>query len=269
MESSSLVEREADHPRSGPGASRRRLIDTHCHLDLYPDVPAAIRDVDAAGVYTIAVTNTPSVFRPLVALARGASRVRVALGLHPELAARRAAELPLFRELLPDTRYVGEVGLDYVTADAADRAVQRRVLDAILSWCDADGTKVLTLHSRRAADDVVDAVGPQFRGRWILHWYSGSRRTLDRALANGAYVSANAAMLRSAKGRALLAAVPLERVLTETDGPFVQSAAGMPARPTDVAEVAAAMASLWQLSQEVAEAKIATAFRALLGDGAP
>src|SRR5689334_4805517 len=131
-----------------------QLVDTHCHLDLYPDPSRIIHEVNAGGVYTIAVTNTPSVFRPLVALARRAARIRVALGLHPELAHRRQSELPLLLELLPETRYIGEIGLDHVTTDASDRASQRRVLDAILRACDAVGDKVLTIHSRRAADDV-------------------------------------------------------------------------------------------------------------------
>lgn len=243
------------------------LIDTHCHLDLYPEPTDVIREAAAAGVYTIAVTNSPSVFRTLVSLTREASRIRVALGLHPELAARRAAELPLFQELLPETRYIGEVGLDHVTTEPRDRAVQRRVLETILGWCDTAADKVLTLHSRRAADDVVDAVGPQFRGRWILHWYSGSRRTLERALAYGAYVSVNPAMLRSAKGRALVTAVPRERVLTETDGPFVQAADGAPMRPVGVAEVTSGLARLWDVPPHIAQRQVAASFRTLLGDG--
>lgn len=266
-----LPDRGVEEGGAYPGAAPppMRLVDTHCHLDLYPDPRAAVREADAAGVYTVAVTNTPSVFRPLVALTEGAARIRVALGLHPELARRRAAELPLFRELLGETRYVGEIGLDHVTADPADRAAQRRALDMILGWCDAAGDKVLTLHSRRAAEDVVDAVGPAFRGTWILHWYSGSRRTLERALGYGAYVSVNPAMVRSEKGRALLSAVPLERVLTETDGPFVEAHPGARARPADVRLAVEGLAALWGHGADVAAHRIYATFRAALEQGRP
>jgi TatD DNase family protein len=87
-----------------------RLIDTHCHLDLYPDYRAVLDEVERDCIYTIAVTNAPSVFSRCTHLTRDARYVRTALELHPELAAARERELPMFRELLPRTRYVGEVG---------------------------------------------------------------------------------------------------------------------------------------------------------------
>lgn len=94
-----------------------RMVDAHCHLDLYPDYAAILAEIERDGVYTIAVTNAPSVFRRCVEIARRPRFVRVALGLHPELAAARERELDLLPDLLATTRYVGEVGLDYVTQD--------------------------------------------------------------------------------------------------------------------------------------------------------
>src|SRR6266545_758528 len=155
------------------------LVDSHCHLDLYPDVPAAIRRIDAAGVLTIAVTNTPSVFEYLTALVGPAKSIHVAIGLHPELAHERDGELPLFHQLLPRTRYVGEVGLDYVTSDRERRDRQRRALTRIVEWCAEAGGKIVTVHSRRAANDVVDVFGA-FAGTYILHWYTGSIQSLNR-----------------------------------------------------------------------------------------
>jgi TatD DNase family protein len=78
--------------------------------------------------------------------------------------------------------------LDYQTSVEADRSTQRRVLTAIIDYCNAAGGKIVTVHSRRAADDVVDAFGERFRGKYILHWYSGGVRTLRRAVGNGAYI---------------------------------------------------------------------------------
>lgn len=245
------------------------LVDTHCHVDLFPDPAAVVRRAEAAGVYTVAVTNTPSVFDHLVRLV-GASRfVRVALGLHPELAAERAGELPLFEARAAATRYVGEVGLDYVTTVEAERATQRRVLSAIVARCDAAGDKIVTVHSRRAADDVVDAFGMAFRGTYVLHWYSGSARALRRAVANGGYVSVNPAMARSERAMALVAEVPRERVLTETDGPFVE-VGPTPAEPGDVAHAIVGLARLWRVSTDEARATVYANFGAVLrGHDAP
>jgi TatD DNase family protein len=229
------------------------LVDTHCHVDLYPDPVTVIEEIERQRVYTIAVTNTPSVFNRLCELVGTARFVRASLGLHPELAAQRHLELRLFEMLLPRTRYVGEIGLDYQTTIQSERATQRRVLAGIIEQCDAAGGKVVTVHSRRAADDVVDAFGARFRGTYILHWYSGAVGTLRRAMANGAHISVNPAMVRSQRGRALIAEVPRERVLTETDGPFVsvrKSATITPAKPIDVAGVVDELSKLWSVEPQ-------------------
>jgi len=240
-----------------------KLVDTHCHIDLYPDFGRIIDDTERAGVATIAVTNTPSVFRRCVALAQGRKFLRVAVGLHPELVGTRHRELPLLEELLGETRYVGEVGLDYVTRDPTERARQRQVFATILDRCASHGDKVLTIHSRRAADEVVAMLGADFPGTTILHWFSGSSKTLAKAVAQGCFFSINPAMLESAGGRRIIAELPRGRILTETDGPFV-TVAGRSAQPRDVGRVIAGLAQLWEMEREaVADLVWSTFVRAL------
>lgn len=165
------------------------------------------------------------------------------------MASKRAGELRIMWRHLPRTRYVGEVGLDYTDPDPADRATQRRVFEAILARCHESADKVLTVHSRRAADDVVDAIDDGFRGTVILHWYSGSKHTLEKAVNRGFYFSVNTAMVGSKKSLSLMDHVPRERVLTETDGPFVSSSRG-PVQPKDVAFVVGALAQRWRTSEQ-------------------
>jgi TatD DNase family protein len=239
------------------------LVDTHCHVDLYPDPRGVVREVERQRVYTIAVTNTPSVFPRLTEIVGASPFVRVALGLHPELAVERHRELSQFKDLLSRTRYVGEVGLDYQTTVEAERATQRRVLGSIIDQCNAAGGKVVTVHSRRAADDVVEAFGEGFRGTYILHWYSGGVRALRRAVANGAYFSINPAMARSDRGRGLIAEVLRDRVLTETDGPFV-TLANAPAVPHDVAAVIRELSQLWRVGEAEARQIVYRNFASVL-----
>ena len=225
------------------------LVDTHCHVDLFPNPAALVRDIERRRIYTIAVTNAPSVFPRLCEILADASFVRPALGLHPELAVERHRELSQFEQLLTRTRYVGEVGLDYQTTVESERALQRRVLATIIERCDAAGGKVVTVHSRRAAEDVVSAFGERFRGKYILHWYSGGVKALRRAVANGAYFSFNTATMRSDRGMSLVAEVPRERVLTETDGPFV-AFDDEPAQPHRVTAVLEGLATVWGTTAE-------------------
>ena len=240
-----------------------RLIDTHCHLDLYPDPRALASRCEAAGVYTIAVTNTPSVFEHTASLSHGMRYVRPALGLHPELAVQRRGELPQMWELLGRTRYIGEIGLDYRPGNEEERALQRSVFEQILERCDSAGGKILTVHSRGSAEDVVAAVGPSFNGVVVLHWYSGSPGTLDRAVSQGFYFSINPAMCRGKRFRSLLSRIPRDRILTETDGPFV-SVGQRPAEPDDVSAVTGIIAAEWGEDELAVRAEIFDNLRRIL-----
>ena len=217
--------------------SATALVDAHCHFDLFRNPRQVIQEAERNRIYSIAVTNTPSVFDPLQRLTSGLRYVRPAVGLHPELAIQRASELPIFERKLPETRYVGEVGLDYkVEVKPGERAKQRTIFQSILEHCANAGGRILTIHSRRAEADVVAALREYQPGPFILHWYSGSLKTLSSAVAAGAYFSVNAAMVRSRRSRRLIQEIPLDRMLTESDGPFVQLD-GQPARPSSVLEV--------------------------------
>jgi TatD DNase family protein len=230
-----------------------KLSDTHCHLDLYPNPQAVAAAAERARVRTIAVTNAPSVFRRSAQLTHGCEHLRTALGLHPQLAAQRKHEVALFKQLVGETRYIGEVGLDFSTSDAADRRAQQDVFEEILATCAHRG-KVLTVHSRRAADETLDALGSGAAWTVILHWFTGSQRALDRAASIGCFFSVNAGMLRSAAGARIVAALPLDRVLLESDGPFVQ-VDGRPATPMDGARIVEALARLWGVPAEDAASR--------------
>lgn len=239
------------------------LFDTHCHVDLYPDPLEVVRQVERTRTYVIAVTNTPSVFEATQRIAGASKYVRPALGLHPELAVERRGELPLFARLLPQTRYVGEIGLDFVTNDAQTRRTQQLVFNQILEWCSVSGDKILTLHSRRAEKEVIDALGTRFRGKAILHWYSGSLSLVEKALANGLYFSINPAMIRSKRFSELLKLLPRHRLLLESDGPFVQ-VGQRSAQPTDMVEILKFLSDSWMVDITAVVETLSSNFRQLL-----
>src|SRR5258708_1013594 len=108
------------------------LLDSHCHIDLYSDYVDVIDECEQQHIVTIAVTNTPSVYPACERLLDGKRFLRPALGLHPELVQERHNEMNLFKQYATSTRYIGEVGLDYVTNDNEIRTLQRKVFEAIL-----------------------------------------------------------------------------------------------------------------------------------------
>jgi TatD DNase family protein len=240
------------------------LVDTHCHVDLYENPSEIVEEADSRGVYTVAVTNAPFVYQHTANLVAGRRYVRPALGLHPELVHSHGHQTEQFKALLGETRYVGEVGLDYTTTDASVRQKQRDVLDQILAWCAEYGNKIITLHSRRASRDTIAAIGKNYPGRAILHWFSGSAKEVDEASENGLYFSVNAAMVRSKKGQDLISRMPVDRLLTESDGPFVRVGTRA-ATPCDVDQALDGLATIWGVSRREAGARVLTTFRTMLG----
>lgn len=195
------------------------LFDTHFHLDLQPDRIASIHEIEQHQIYTIAVTNLPDLYRK--GLEQFASRyIRLALGFHPELVQQFANQIPLMWDYLPSSRYIGEVGLDF--RNHQSKREQILFFSELIDRCRYDSKKIISIHSRRAVKDVLEIIGPIFRFKPILHWYSGNKSDLIRAIDNGFYFSVNQAMMTSRNFRDLLPIIPNERILLETDSPFVE-----------------------------------------------
>lgn len=246
-----------------------RWVDFHCHLDLYKDHAALIAECDRERVATLAVTTTPKAWPRNRELAAHSAHVRVALGLHPQLVAERESELPLLERYLPDARYVGEVGLDAGPRFYRSFPAQERVFERVLRACAEHGDKVLTVHSVRAVAKVlghIERALPPDRGRIVLHWFTGTQAEARRAVTLGCYFSINAEMLRSPKHRQLVASLPADRILTETDGPFVEIDK-RPVRPREVAAAVEQLAALRSAPVDMMARAILANLRVLLTAG--
>ena len=237
---------------NNPGAINRtglELVDAHCHIDLFPDAKSIVEESEHRKIQTIAVTNAPSVFFHTRDLCRGRNYVHAAVGLHPELAVSHGHELDQMWGHLDETRFVGEVGLDYTTTDEGARQRQRDVFSAILMRCAERGGKIITVHSRRSAADTLAMIGNALPGSIIMHWFSGTTRELEHAAMAGCWFSVNAAMANSRSGQTLISAMPRDRLITETDGPFLKSG-GRGAQPQDVITAIRGLSNLWRSSEQ-------------------
>jgi TatD DNase family protein len=244
------------------------LIDFHCHLDLYDDFPQVVTESDRAGIFTLAVTTTPRAFPRNQELASATKFVRAALGLHPQQVERRANEIGIWEQYLSQTRYIGEVGLDASPRHYRSFELQKQIFRQILRACADAGDKILTVHSVRSSAavlDMIDAELPNTRGRVVLHWFSGTKKEAERAIALGCYFSINKEMLRDERRRALVDVLPLNRLLTETDGPFVETA-GRAIRPKDVIITVEALAALKRMGPDQLSAAMRRNLRRLVSE---
>jgi TatD DNase family protein len=202
------------------------MFDTHCHLtdekyaaDL-PDVIERARAAGINGIVTIA-SNADDAARA-EALASSHSDVWWTAGIHPHEADTAATDLPRVRELLSHDRVVavGETGLDY-HYDNSPRDTQRRSFAAHLAFAAETGLPVV-VHSRSADDDMAAAVRDAAGITGVLHCFSGGEALFEIALEAGWYFSYGGMVtFRKWDGSDLLRRVPEDRLLLETDGPYL------------------------------------------------
>lgn len=194
------------------------IYDTHYHLDLQKARFSAIREIEEKQIYTIAVTNLPDLYRREISEV-SSKYIRLALGFHPELVHEYKNQIPLMWDLLPSARYIGEVGLDFT--DKAHQKEQMDFFSELVERCRFDRNKIFTIHSRKAVGKVLEILGDNYRFKAILHWFTGSKRELSEAVEKGCYFSINSAMVKSNRFLEMLPLIPSNRLLLETDGPFI------------------------------------------------
>lgn len=230
------------------------LLDTHCHLDAYSDPARVLTAAATAGVELVAVTNTPDRYRRLATLLPRSGPARAALGLHPLHAHQVGmAGVLRFSRHVAAAAWIGEIGLDFSAAGRATRDIQLAVFDALLALPQVRD-RPMTVHSRGAEKIAVQRLADA-GVRAVLHWYTGPLGVADDALAAGMSFSVNPAMLSSPKGRALLARLPRDRVLLETDGPYIRRGNRV-CEPGDLPTLVDDLARLWQINPEQARTAI-------------
>jgi TatD DNase family protein len=215
------------------------IVDTHAHLDFSQfdgDLQGVLERAVGAGVTRIVTVGFDlDSSRQAVALANDHSSMKASVGVHPHEAAGVTRQvLDSLRELSEDGVVVaiGEIGLDYYR-DRSPHDVQRRVLQQQLDLA-AEVGKPVVVHDREAHDDVMGIIrdwsesvsagkGILRRPLGVVHCYSGDQAMAEELFELGFYVSiagpvtySNARQLRE-----LVALLPLDRLLVETDSPFL------------------------------------------------
>lgn len=208
------------------------MIDTHCHLDFDrfdDDRDAVVARAAAAGVTRIIV---PAVDRencaPVVALAQQYDGVYAAVGIHPNSTAGFASGwLGMLRDLAQQPRVVaiGEIGLDYYW-DRVPPQTQHRAFAAQLELAAELGLPVI-VHNRDSSEDVIRLLRQSplagREGAGVLHSFSADWQTAVSALDLGFYLGFTGPVTykKADDLRRIVAQVPLDRLLVETDAPFL------------------------------------------------
>jgi TatD DNase family protein len=256
------------------------LVDTHCHLDFDrfdEDREAVLQRAAEAGVGRIVVPaldldNARTVLR----LAERHEIVYAAIGVHPNSAAGwQASWLDELRALAWREKVVaiGEIGLDYYW-DRTPPAVQREAFAAQCALAAGLGLPVI-VHNREASEDVLRILlASPLAGRaapGVLHSFSASPAVAAEAVAAGFYLGFTGPLTfqKADELRAIAAQAPLDRLLVETDAPFLtpHPHRGQRNEPAYVALVAAQLAALHGMTPEAMAAQTTDNARRLFGLG--
>jgi TatD DNase family protein len=215
------------------------VIDTHAHLDALDDTDDAIARAREAGVTRILTVGGAEA----VDLAERNDGVWAIVGIHPHDAATGDVDEIRRLHAHPKVVAVGETGLDWFR-DYAPRDDQRRIFGAQLGLATELG-KPVVIHTRAADEDTLAALSG-FDGTVVLHCFS-SPHLLPTALERGWYVSfaGNATYKNAPELRVAAAQVPADRILAETDCPYLapQPVRGKRNEPAFVGHTVAALAA--------------------------
>jgi TatD DNase family protein len=256
------------------------MIDSHCHLageEFADDLDAVVARAREAGLVrclVILAADDDAEFERAEHVSRAWPEVKYAIGVHPHHAHQfadspdAAAELTADRlQMIPAACAIGEIGLDY-HYDFSPPDVQHAVFRAQLRLARARNLPVV-IHMRDAEDDTLRIITEESRGvlRGVFHCFSGDTAAATRALATGFHVSIPGIVTfpKSAALRDAARDVPAERLLIETDSPYLAPIPyrGQRNEPAYVARTLARVAELRGLAPGTLGAQLVRNFDAL------
>ncbi len=257
------------------------LVDSHCHLNykgLIEDQPAVLARARDAGVTAMLnISTRESEWDAILATAEREPDVWASIGIHPHEADAHpdmdTAKL-LGRADHPRVIGIGETGLDYYY-DKSDRTEQQRGFRAHIAASRETGLPII-IHTRDAEEDTLSILRDEMgQGAFpaLIHCFTASQAFADAALELGCYISISGIVtFKNAKDlQAAAASIPTDRLLIETDSPFLAPVPhrGRPCEPAFVADTARFMADLRGVSEEELCTTTAHNFYTLFGKARP
>lgn len=196
-----------------------KLIDTHFHLDYYKNHKEIYKLINELEQYTICMTTSPGIYYSCKRMYDETKYLKFALGFHPQSNELNMNDFIDFKRLFKETKYIGEVGLDFTSRYIKTKGVQEKYFKEIIKMC-AEENKLISVHLRNANSIGIDIIKEYMPRKCIIHWFKGSKAEMDKLIEIGCYFSINENMVKNSKENQLLLSVPKERILIESDGPF-------------------------------------------------
>ncbi|MFC1505934.1 TatD family hydrolase [Thermoproteota archaeon] len=223
-----------------------KLIDTHAHIEEINDLDNVIQRAKMNNIIAIiAVGSSIKSNADILSLASKYNEfIYPSIGIHPiEAETDVKTAITQIISNIDHCVAIGEIGLDYQYD--INKTKQKEIFENMLQIAKKLG-KPVSLHSRKAWDDVFSLVQTIGISKAVFHWYSGPNEVLKKILDNGYFVSATPAVWHSPKHRNAIEMTPVESILLETDAPVKYG--GVPSEPSDVTKVLNMVAKIKNIS---------------------
>lgn len=194
------------------------LIDTHFHIDYYPNYKELYDYINESKQYTLCMTNSPGIYNSCCNILGESKYIKFAMGFHPKSKKLTIRDFNQFITMSIKTNYFGEIGLDFSNSEKyVPKEKQLLYFDEIVKFA-SEYNKLMSIHLRRSEDYAIDILNKHRPQKAIIHWFNGSKKQLEALVSLNCYFSINANMIK--KSNDIIKLVPQNKILVESDGPF-------------------------------------------------
>ena len=231
------------------------LVDVHCHLDLLEKQKDLEEVMKRAKDFYCIISNStdPKSNRKNLEYIKKYKNVKIALGMYPSHAVELTDE-----EIDDEIRFIkknkpfaiGEVGLDNFRVKNMER--QKEVFSKFIRLSKELNIPVI-VHSRDAELETLETLEESKAEKVVMHCFSGNKELVERGVKNGYYFTIPTSVVKSKTFRKLVSRVPLNRILTETDAPYLSPIENEPNEPAFIKESLKKIAEIKKITVEEME----------------
>lgn len=245
------------------------LVDAHTHLDHHKshEIHGVISEINKRKIISISNSmDIPSYIKNLD-ISKESKFIIPTFGVHPWNAPAYLNRLEEMEDFIDKTPIIGEIGLDfYWVEDKGQYEAQRKVLNFFLQKAKGQN-KIVNLHTKGAEQEILDLLNEYKIERAIIHWYSGPKEILRKMISKNYYFTVGVEVLYSEKVKNIAKEIPINRLLTETDGPGAEEwLTGNRGTPLLVERVASKLSEIKEISLQEVKGIVLENFRSLVNE---
>jgi len=232
------------------------IIDAHFHADFLPE--KKLKEIQRNERIKLAVTNSVNLksCKKNLEISKTFPKIKSAVGLYPE-EENDLTEYRKFEKFATENRNqifaFGEIGLD--KTEKLNFEIQKRLFVAQLNLAKRLNLPVI-VHTRKAEKEVLEILEKFKELKIILHCFSGNFKLVKRAVELGCYFSIPTNIVRSEHFQKIIAEIPRNRILTETDSPYLSPFKEKPNEPAFISETIRTIAGIWNVSEKDVEEQV-------------